>query len=128
MSSFYLIVLSIAVIILIIMLTSIGMTIKSAKVNANIFPPVAALCPDYWTIDPSENQCVIPTNGINDGGGVSALSSSGTYGLSPSKTKINFSDPKWVNNSTSNQMCAQRSWALANNIIWGGVSNSNQCA
>ena len=128
MSSFYLIVLSIAVIFLIIILTSIGMTIKNAKVNANIFPPVAALCPDYWEIDPSGNQCIIPTNKINDGGGASALYSAGTYGLSKSNNKINFSDSKWVNNSNSSQMCAHRSWALANNIIWSGVSNSNQCA
>lgn len=126
MASFYLIVLSIAVIILIIILTSIGLTVKNAKTNANIFPPVAALCPDYWEIDPSGNQCIIPTNELNDGGGLSALSTAGTYGLSGDR--INFSDPKWTNNSTTNQMCAQRSWALANNIIWSGVSNSNQCA
>ena len=128
MASFYLIVLSIAVIILIIILTSIGMTIKNATVNANIFPPVAAICPDYWQIDPSGNQCIIPTNGINDGGGASAFSSKDTYGLSKSNDKINFADPKWINNSSTNQLCAQRSWALAHNIIWGGVSNSNQCA
>ena len=125
MASFYLIVLSIAVIILIIILTSIGMTIKNATVNANIFPPVAALCPEYWEIDPSGNKCIIPTNGINDGGGASALSSAGTYGSSGGE--IDFSNPKWNSSSTTNQMCTQRDWALKNNIIWSGVSNSNQC-
>jgi hypothetical protein len=126
MASFYLIVLSIAVIFLIIILTSIGMTIKNATVNANIFPPVAALCPDYWEIDSSGNKCIIPTNGINDGGNVTSLNDPTiTYGSSGGK--INFSDPKWNSSSTTNQMCTQRAWARANNIIWSGVSNSNQC-
>ena len=125
MASFYLIILSIAVIALIVILTSIGMTIKNAKSDANIFPPVASLCPDYWEIDSSGNKCIIPKDGINDGGGLNALSNASTHGLLDGK--IDFSHPKWINSSTKNQLCAQRSWALANNIIWSGVSNTNQC-
>ena len=103
------------------------MTIKNATVNANIFPPVAALCPDYWEIDPSGNKCKIPTNGINDGGNVTALNDpTTTYGSSGGE--IDFADQKWNSSSTTNQMCAQRAWARANNIIWSGVSNSNQCS
>lgn len=126
MEYFYLIVLSIAVIALIVILTSIGITIKSTKTNSTIFPPVAALCPDYWEIDHSENKCIIPTNGINDGGNVSILKDpERTYGSDG--IAVDFSDPKWVSTSSDSPLCTQHAWAIENNIIWSGVSNSNQC-
>jgi len=59
--SFYLIILSVAVFILILALGFTGWMLS--KQNDQIdFPNITATCPDFWTIDATEN-CVQPTVG-----------------------------------------------------------------
>ncbi len=122
MVSFYVIVLSISLIILILLLTLVGVTL-SKSTNAQKFPPVTSGCPDYWTMD-SSNNCIIPTSEKNKGS--HTFTSSNTPGYEG--TTINFYDPGWNSSGPMTQPCNYRTWALANNIIWGGVSNSNQCS
>ena len=65
METFYLIVLSVAIILLIIILAYIGIYGMNEK-SKSAFPPVKYDCPDYW--QKNENgKCVIPTSGPNMG-------------------------------------------------------------
>jgi hypothetical protein len=60
MDYFYVVVLSIAVVLLILILTFIGLAFRSSK-NSATWPPVAGSCPDYWDVDPTnQNYCIIP--------------------------------------------------------------------
>lgn len=130
---FYTIVLIIAVVLLILILTFVGIKMATAKYNnqTNVaFPPVMSTCPDYWKVDGS--YCVIPQNGKTNTGkiydllGNSILSSNDTYGYVSGNSYINFNDTKWGLLGKSS-ICQQKDWTGKYNIIWDGVSNYNNC-
>jgi hypothetical protein len=54
--SFQIIVVIVAIIVLILLLTIFGYSMYAANQNVN-FPPINNACPDYWTLDAS-NNCV----------------------------------------------------------------------
>lgn len=43
----------------------------------------------------------------------------------PQLNVVNFSDLGWA--SVGSTLCANREWAIKNNIVWEGVSNFNHC-
>lgn len=144
MDSFYIIVLSIAVILLIIILTYIGIAMTNKKGKTAVFPPQQSVCPDYWESDMTDmSSCRIPSkdgrnagtttkdaNGrtitsIYDSNGTLLLNSSNTNGfVAPSL--INFNSSKW-DSAGSSALCAKRDWANTFGIVWDGVSNYNGC-
>lgn len=134
MDSFYLIVLSVAAVLLIITLTYIGIKMTTTIKQSTIFPPNYSECPDYWTMTNDLTACVIPKYGagaknigkIYDANGSNALTNKNTYGLSTNKQNINFNDMDWNKNGQSS-VCAHKSWARANGILWDGISNYNSC-
>jgi hypothetical protein len=134
MEKFYLIVLTIASILLILILTYIGLSM-SKRGNNVPFPPVASACPDYWEIN-SKGLCVIPTGGKTKNSSSIfkdnklILDTKTTPGLvansSNNSGTIDFSNSGWSSLGSS-QLCAQKDWANKNGIIWDGVNNYNNC-
>ena len=134
--SFYLIILSVAVFILILALGFSGWMLS--KQNDQIdFPNITATCPDFWTIDTSGN-CVQPTStNFNYGkdaniitSGYVKLGTSGTPGPVPGKdttsdNKFNSKHADW--GSGKDGVCNKRKWATDNNIKWDTVTNVNYC-
>lgn len=136
MDLFYTIVLSIAVVLLILLLTYIGILMKNAKTSGDgeIFPPVANSCPDYWGASVSDpSSCIIPRNvagtknmgSIYDVNGLT-LNDGNTVGYDAGKNMINFNDTRWSSGGKI-AVCAQKDWANKYNIMWDGVSNYNSC-
>jgi hypothetical protein len=133
MDIYYIIVLSIATIILILMLTYIGITSVYRKGGA-VYPPKASPCPDRWqssVTDPS--SCNIPAYGSPNTGSIYdsatkslTLKTSTTPGLNTNNNYINFANSDWTKGGMTT-ICGQKSWAIQNNIVWDGVSNYNKC-
>ena len=149
MDSFYIVVLSVATVILILLLTFVGILLKKAK-TADIFPPVTNMCPDYWDASSTPGICYVP-----DGDKQKVNRGSISYQSSPNQYKIADTDRTsrlgytagtgtgtGTNSSTMNMLadaswaavypgytlkCAQRKWALDNGISWDGISNYNGC-
>jgi hypothetical protein len=131
MEMFYKIVLFIAVILLILILTFMGLLMRSQDKNT-VYPPNLNVCPDYWTSD-SEGNCTMPTeksfndqsNFLNSGGN----NHLGTSSIAPYSKDTKSFDTKnilWESGGQS-RICAQKSWANQNNITWDGISNYNKC-
>jgi len=128
MDPFYLIVLSIAAIVLIVLLTYIGIQLSKPGVTVPVFPPTYNTCPDFWDIQ--GNVCVIPSaTGKNVGniysGSTLNLTTENTPGLNTLNKTIDFSDKDWGTYSTFK--CTQKKWANKNNILFDGITNFNGC-
>jgi hypothetical protein len=120
MESFYLIVLTIAIIILIISLGTIGMLMDQGN-KTGPFPPISLKCPDGWK----------ETSTTSVTGDISYTCSSSTLGrnLLPGNgiTVTNGSDNTLSYNDKSTTICQKHKFAQRNNLIWDGVSNYNSC-
>ena len=125
MDIFYIIVLSIATILLILLLTYIGIKMKASKLSGGPYPPIKNSCPDYWTIN-DKGKCVQPgVAGRNYGN--KALNNTNTpNGFIPADTSVDFSVVGWSAGGKS-AMCEQKKWASENGILWDGVTNYNGC-
>ncbi len=138
MESFYLIVLGIAIVMLILVLTGIGLLMRT-QIASTVYPPMANTCPDGWLVDGS--HCNIPTTGSNMGfinptspydtaaiktSLLAATKKDGPYPSSFSTAYFNPTDAAWSSNKLS-AVCQQKKWANTNNIVWDGVSNYNSC-
>lgn len=103
------IILGVAIILLIIALVMIGISIANSKYNQK-FPPIVAMCPDYWDI--SGNNCV----------------NSKKIGELNCHGNMNFTNsPHWTG---ADGMCNKQKWAMnpGCNITWDGVTNNvNAC-
>ena len=138
MESFYLIVLGIAIVMLILVLTGIGLLMRT-QTASSVYPPMANTCPDGWTIA-ADGSCNIPSTGPNMGfiiagtpytTGViqnSLIASNKKDGPYTSFSANSFSptDAAWSSNKLS-AVCQQKKWANTNNIVWDGISNYNSC-
>jgi hypothetical protein len=129
MDTFYIIVLTVATIILILILTFIGLQISNKKNSTATFPPLANLCPDYWNVSSDGKSCLVPSSGKNAPN--KDVSTASGY----SKTDINknaiapqidFTNAGWTSGGNS-ATCAQKKWANTNGIMWDGVTNYNRC-
>lgn len=141
METFYIIVLSVAIVFLILILTFFG--VLMTRTNLVVYPPVANVCPDKWEPATDGSSCIIPdADGANVG---NIYVSAGTF--APTFTKytpgisgymngltdvsfINFGDAGWTSNSNYTgltSICAQQKWTNQFGINWDGVSNYNSC-
>ena len=131
MDSFHIIVLVIAIILLIVIFTSIGIITKYYSLDSNVFPSMANTCPDTWSVD-TNNNCVIPASGtINAGvlytGDSINIDSGNTPGYDSSKQTINFSDNTLWATGGKSALCNKKAWASKHSISWDGISNANVC-
>jgi hypothetical protein len=142
MDLFYVIVVGVAIFLLIIMLTYIGMQMgSSAAASDTGFPPVKQTCPDKWTsILGSNNQvlCNIPSYAANSmknagnlyaaDGTISPTIMAATPGLQTANNSstIDFNHAAWSAYGLTPD-CKQKEWANSYNIVWDGISNYNKC-
>ena len=133
MDSFQIIVLVVAIILLIIIFTSIGIITKYYSTENNLFPSMANTCPDTWGVT-TQNTCTVPQNGaLNSGalystGGSSLnIDAANTPGYISAKNEINFSDNTiWAGDGKS-ALCNKKRWASKYGIAWDGITNANIC-
>lgn len=137
--SFYLIILSVAVFILILALGFSGWMLS--KQNDQIdFPNITTTCPDFWTISQDGLYCEQPAStNFNSGSDILSkyvkLGTSGTPGPVPGKQSLadgkhtassfDSKDAGW--GSGKDGVCNKRKWATDNNIQWDTVTNVNYC-
>lgn len=140
MDSFYLIVLSVATLILIILLAFLGWTMSNAKKGTK-FPLIATSCPDNWTLDSSTKDssgksiklCTRPETNQNNYGSDSLttyMETSTSVGYTSANTtnKLNFTDSVWSNDvKIPNPTCLKKAWAEKYSISWDSVTNANFC-
>jgi hypothetical protein len=141
MDAFYIIVLTVAVILLIGVLAFIGVRMTKGLSNVTIYPPTSLPCPDYWAQNTDSNGntvCVIPpyiapgssspipsnTGKIYNSNGVNTLTLTSTPGNTGNA--INFTDSMWSTSGKSD-VCAKKQWANKYLIQWDGVSNFSNC-
>lgn len=122
MDSFYLIVVAIAVFLLILCLTGVGILMGYQNANL-IFPPSASTCPDGWTT--VANSCTIPAGKYSSRlkPGTSTNYDGYTQAANPADTDGNrgsFDFSNWA-------ICDKKKWANQFNINWDGVSNYTKC-
>ena len=111
MPGFQVTVLIIAIILLILALTFIGISLKNSNTTANtnnVWPPPVADCPDYFAQDicGSDIRC-INTHHL------------GTCNLDKASYSVSFSDPKFTGADGS---CNKYTWAKGCNLSWDGIT------
>ena len=106
--SFQTIVVTIAIIVLILVLTFIGYGMYSTN-HAAKFPPVSSDCPDYWKVQGTGNnlKCI----NINDLGTCNLGKDNG----------ISFQTDKYKG---KHGICAKSQWARLCGLTWNGVTNA----
>jgi hypothetical protein len=132
MDNFYLVVITIAVLLLIVILTYLGIIMNSQKNTSMEFPTTEPQsCPDYWESaknDDKKTVCVVPTNDVNIGDlldtseeGKTNLEDTIGYNEKDNINTIDFNDDtEWSN-------CNKKQWALKNKIYWNGVAEYSKC-
>jgi hypothetical protein len=121
MNSFQVIVLSIAVVVLVLVLTFVGV-VMSKQNSSQVYPPTLNDCPDYWEVRADGSGCNVPIQGrVNSG---PAKFTSDTKALLTdtkiaSGQYIKFKDNAWAS------VCTKKCWANDNGIKWDGVTNYN---
>ena len=89
----------VAIFILIITLVLIGFALSYSKAT-NAWPPIVPECPDYWTLDASNNRCTNPMN-------------LGTC------TTLNLSDSRYQGSTGA---CNKYNWAKQCGVSWDGIT------
>ena len=133
MDSFQIIVLLVAIILLIVIFTSIGIITKYYSTENNLFPSMANTCPDTWGVT-DRNTCIVPQNGAlnsgvlySTGGSTLNIDANNTPGYSSAKNEIDFSDnTRWARDGKS-ALCNRKRWAGTYGVAWDGITNANIC-
>jgi len=133
MDRFYTVVLFVAIILLILILTYIGLKMANDKSKGTeqevAYPPSYSKCPDYWKMEKvgELHKCRIPTFAEKHPNTGTIYNAKGENQLSSTNTQeyetgyINFDVNKWGG------VCAMKHWANKYNIVWDGVTNYNKC-
>ena len=132
MDYFYKITIMVAVIILILVLTYIGITMGNRSYTTSAsFPPQYGSCPDYWDAVRQDDQifCKVPLpEGDSGNPNVGQIyDSDDTLILNTSNTSefqdnvIEFDEIKWGG------ICEIKTWCDRYGIVWDGVTNYNKC-
>ena len=138
--SFYLIILSVAVFILILALGFSGWMLSHQKDQID-FPNITATCPDFWTISQDGLYCEQPASASFNYGSSTILSNYVKIGESskgnvPGKPTAAVVDKHTINSFDSKHadwgsgkeaICNKRKWATENKIQWDTVTNVNFC-
>ena len=144
MELFYKIVIIVAIVLLILILTYVGILLGEKKLtceNLVGFPPVKSSCPDNWEskVDDDDNVfCVVPTENKKNVGTIldaSAIDATKknietTTGYNTTTFQgtdvVNFSDSLWSGTGKSAD-CAKKDWANTYDVLWDGISNYTKC-
>jgi hypothetical protein len=127
MEQFYIITITVAVVLLILILTYIGVYVMGGS-DKTPYPPESLQCPDYW--EKSGADCIIPgASTTNAGtrkntGGLENTPSDAAY---ISGNVLKTDDASWQTSDGLSAKCAKKLWANNNNVVWDGISNYNSC-
>lgn len=126
MEQFYIITLTVAVVLLILILTYIGVYVLGGN-DKTPYPPETLQCPDYW--EKTENGCAVPVSSTLNAGNRNI---DGVFEYTPNTNVVNnnelsISDTEWQTSDGLSAKCAKKLWANNNNIVWDGISNYNSC-
>uniref|UniRef100_A0A6C0B7L2 CPW-WPC domain-containing protein n=1 Tax=viral metagenome TaxID=1070528 RepID=A0A6C0B7L2_9ZZZZ len=126
--SFYLIVMSVALFVLIVALGFMGWMMSHQKDQVN-FPNITTTCPDFWRVADNGN-CEQPTTGnFNSGTAITSdtpgfVASTPVSGVTP-PNKFNSNHAGWGSGNAA--VCKKKKWADTNGIKWDTVTNVNYC-
>jgi hypothetical protein len=152
MESFYNIVLIVAVILLILILTYVGILLAEKKLSGESqanYPPVKNSCPDNWEAKIKEDvngiettYCKVPIDSMKNIGTILDKNSTDndktnaetTIGYNATlfsdrdkvEPVIDFESQLWLTQGKTAD-CAKKAWADTYDIQWDGISNYNQC-
>ena len=124
MDQFYVITLAIAIGLLILILTYIGVYITDSESKKG-YPPESLQCPDYWEKDKADG-CTIPTGDTNKGTFVVPSDSTNNPEYIEGIV-LKTSNELWQTNDGLSGKCAKKQWATNHGIVWDGISNYNNC-
>lgn len=129
MEQFYVIVITIAIVLLILALTYIGVFLIGDDTTKVTFPPHSNQCPDYWEVN-GDGSCEIQKNGINLG--TKSDDSERTYADKDEFGSVDDSYPQPDVTNTSipfenRTICEKKRWANTFDVVWDGVTNYNKC-
>ena len=146
MEIFYIVTISVAVILLIIILTYLGLKMASDSIAVGVYPPNKMRCPDNWKNVKEEDTgtytCAIPDSGeLNtgmlyggEGGSILPESVTAAPGYIAEDTandlpaRFDFSDEGWSGFKAGlTADCSKRAWSVEHNVLWDGVTNYNSC-
>lgn len=119
--SFYLIVLSMAIFVLIVALGFMGWMLSRQNDQVK-FPSITTTCPDFWKIDDKGN-CERPSDG-NFNRGTSNISADKVPGYIDGKPAFN-SGAAWGSGDAA--ICKKKKWADTSGVKWDTVTNVNFC-
>jgi len=105
------IVVVIAVLLLILCLTGVGILMGYQNANL-VFPPSQNTCPDGWMA--TGKVCTAP-----DGFNIQGIDPS--QGFNQSTRSVDFGNAAWTN------VCDKKKWANKYGVDWDGVSNYTKC-
>lgn len=129
MEQFYIITITVAVVLLILILTYIGVYVLGGS-DKTPYPPESLQCPDYW--EKSGADCVIPGASTTNAG-TRVSDDTTNFANTPanpayiSGTLLKTDDPSWQTSDGLSAKCAKKLWANNNNVVWDGISNYNSC-
>jgi hypothetical protein len=117
--SFYLIVLSVAIFILIVALGFVGWMLSRQNDQVK-FPSITTTCPDFWKIDDKGN-CVRPSEG-NFNRGTTLTKEVPGHNID----LLSF-NPGSAWGSGDAAICKKKKWADNSGVKWDTVTNVNFC-
>ena len=123
MDSFYIIVACVAIVLLILLLTVIGLMMSNQN-KIDVYPPNKSQCPDYWIVN-DDGRCI-----ANDNTKVNGI----TYNMNDNieksllkKIKVEKYGNQYYFDFSGNTVCDNKKWANDHSIQWDGYSNAATC-
>ena len=128
-SNFYTLVLTIAIVVLILVLSFFGWIMSKQKQTDNS-PKLQTTCPDHWTIVDinGKTYCQQPSVGNVNRGDDNASKMPDNTTVVPgydSSDGFDFTNASW--SSGGNTVCSKKKWADSHGIHWDTVTNANYC-
>ena len=127
-SNFYTLVLTIAIVVLILVLSFFGWIMSKQKQTDNS-PKLQTSCPDHWTVvnDAGKTYCQQPSVGNVNYGDSSAnlMADNKTQVPGFANNQFDFTNSGW--SSGGNSVCSKKKWADSHGIHWDTVTNANYC-
>tara|TARA_B110000967_G_scaffold210092_1_gene270533 strand:+ start:7885 stop:8289 length:405 start_codon:yes stop_codon:yes gene_type:complete len=128
MDNFYLIVITIAILLLIVILTYLGIIMNNQKNVAVNFPTTEPqTCPDYWKTSENEDKktvCVVPdVDEVNIGDLLTTTENEKTH----LENTVGYNDKDNIksidfNDENEWSVCNKKEWTLKHKVFWNGVA------
>jgi HJR/Mrr/RecB family endonuclease len=119
MDMFYIVVSSIAIIILILILTVIGLMMKNQN-HMDVYPPFQSPCPDYWAVNQDGTCSQSSINRLP----ATYNKTVAVYNNALNKIVVTGDIASYRFDFSGNSLCDNKKWANTYKLEWDGVSNS----